>query len=203
MATLSEEMKVFGMSGRPNLERADSRKSVLLEVAYKLFANQVYALSLRLLASERDAEVVTVDVFAKFNQELTRKWNESRVLERLRELAIDEALRRLGRSHITSHDWQAATNSSPTVMSMKAGQKEPRSSSHLPHPPLDLATIDRLIKTMPDELRVAFVLHDMEGFDNQTLAKLLRLDEARTRRLTTRARLVLRRLWLSQTEESV
>lgn len=186
------------MSGRANRERADSRKSVLLEVAYKLFGKQVYVLSLRLLASERDAEAVTVDVFAKFNRELTRRWNESRVLERLRELTIDEALRRLRRYRHTSLDWQAATNSSPPLMSVKVGQEEHSSSPHVPRLPLDLATIDGLIKILPDELRVVFVLHDIEGFNNQTLAKLLRLDDAGTRRLIVRARLALRRLWLSQ-----
>ena len=199
MASLTEEMKVFRMSGRANnRERADSRRSVLLEVAYKLFAKQVYALSLRLLVSERDAEEVTVDVFVKFNRELPRRWDESRVLERLRELAIDEALRRLSARRRERLDWQAATKSSSPDMSMKAGQKEESSSAPVPRPPLDSATINRLIKTLPDELRVAFVLHDVEGFNNQTLAKLLQLDEAGARRLIARARVVLRRLWLSQ-----
>lgn len=198
MASLTEEMKVFGMSRRANnRERAYSRRSVLLEVAYKLFAKQVYALSLRLVVSERDAEKITVDVFVKFNRELPRRWDESRVLERLRELAIDEALRRLSARRRDRLDWQAATKSSSPVMSMKACEKEESSSALVPRPPLDSATIDRLIETLPDELRVAFVLHDVEGFNNQTLAKLLQLDEAGARRLIARARVVLRRLWLS------
>lgn len=198
MASLTEEMKVFGMSRRANnRERAYSRRSVLLEVAYKLFAKQVYALSLRLVVSERDAEKITVDVFVKFNRELPRRWDESRVLERLRELAIDEALRRLSARRRDRLDWQAATKSSSPVMSMKACEKEESSSAPVPRPPLDSATIDRLIETLPDELRVAFVLHDVEGFNNQTLAKLLQLDEAGTRRLIAHARVVLRRLWLS------
>lgn len=198
MASLTEEMKVFGMSRRANnRERAYSRRSVLLEVAYKLFAKQVYALSLRLVVSERDAEKITVDVFVKFNRELPRRWDESRVLERLRELAIDEALRRLSARRRDRLDWQAATKSSSPVMSMKACEKEESSSALVPRPPLDSATIDRLIETLPDELRVAFVLHDVEGFNNQTLAKLLQLDEAGTRRLIAHARVVLRQLWLS------
>lgn len=198
MASLTEEMKVFGMSRRANnRERAYSRRSVLLEVAYKLFAKQVYALALRLVVSERDAEKITVDVFVKFNRELPRRWDESRVLERLRELAIDEALRRLSAGRRERLDWQAATKSSSPVMSMKACEKEESSSALVPRPPLDSATIDRLIETLPDELRVAFVLHDVEGFNNQTLAKLLQLDEAGTRRLIAHARVVLRQLWLS------
>lgn len=198
MASLTEEMKVFGMSGRANnRKRADSRRSVLLEVAYKLFAKQVYALALRLVVSERDAEKITVDVFVKFNRELPRRWDESRVLERLRELAIDEALRRLSAGRRERLDWQAATKSSSPVMSMKACEKEESSSAFVLRPPLDSATIDRLIETLPDELRVAFVLHDVEGFNNQTLAKLLQLDESGARRLIAHARVVLRRLWLS------
>ena len=198
MASLTEEMKAFGMSRRANnRERADSRRSVLLEVAYKLFTKQVYALALRLVVSERDAEKITVDVFVKFNRELPRRWDESQVLERLRELAIDEALRCLSARRRERLDWQAATKSSSPVMSMKACEKEESSSAPVPRRPLDSATIDRLIETLPDELRVAFVLHDVEGFNNQTLAKLLQLDEAGARRLIAHARVVLRRLWLS------
>lgn len=198
MACLIEEIKVLGMSGRAiNRDRADNRKRVLLEVAYKLFAKRVYALSLRLLASIRDAEEVTVDVFVKFNRELPRKWDESRVLDRLRELAIDEALGRL---------WGCTREGLREAAMKGVTQHASAETDHvksnvvrgLANSSLDSATVDKLIAQLPDELRVVFVLHDMEGIHDRDIARHVRVRESDVRPLISRARLELRRHWHSQ-----
>lgn len=67
--------------------REDSLKTVLLEAAYGLQVGRVYTIRLRLLANVRAAEEATVRVFARFSRELTRRWDESVVVRRLRELA--------------------------------------------------------------------------------------------------------------------
>lgn len=202
MASLIEEREILRMSERANnRERAESRRSVLLEVAYKLYAKQVYTLSLRLLASVRAAEEVTVRVFVEFSRELTRGWDESRVLERLRELAIDEALRRMWERIRERHAGRAAVGASSPVMSIEAVPKEGNGSAPVALRPLDSATLDALINSLPDDLRVAFVLRDMEGLSNQAVAKHLRIDEVTVRNLINNARLGLRRLWHSQTKE--
>lgn len=198
MASLIEEMKVFGMSERANShDRAANRRSVLLEVAYKLFAKQVYALSLRLLANVRDAEDVTVDVFAKFNRELPRRWDESRVLDRLRELAIAEALRRLRECPSERINTQVADRRwSPANISEKRGADGDGNATV--RSPLVSENLAVLTNKLPDDLRLAFVLHDIEGLSNQAVARHLRSDEADVRKLVRNARLALRRLWLSQ-----
>lgn len=204
MASLIEEIKVLGMSERANnRERADSRSTVLLEVAYKLYVKQVYTLSLRLLANVRDAEEVTVRVFAAFSRELPRKWDESRVLARLRELAIDEALRCLWGCIRERLEGQAAVRNCAPARSIDADLEEEKVMPTVALRPLDLATLEALTDRLPDDLRIAFVLSDLEGLDNQTVARHLRVDEPAVRKLINNARLALRRLWLSQTKESV
>lgn len=204
MASLIEEIKVLGMSeGANNRERADSRSTVLLEVAYKLYVKQVYTLSLRLLPNVRDAEEVTVRVFAAFSRELPRKWDESRVLARLRELAIDEALRCLWGCIRERLEGQAAVRNCAPARSIDADLEEEKVMPTVALRPLDLATLEALTDRLPDDLRVAFVLSDLEGLDNQTVARHLRVDEPAVRKLINNARLALRRLWLSQTKESV
>lgn len=204
MASLIDEIKVLGMSERANnRERADNRRTVLFEVAYKLYVKQVYTLSLRLLANVRDAEEVTVRVFATFSRELPRKWDESRVLARLRELAIDEALRCLWGCIRERLEGQAAVGNCPPAMSIDADLGEEKVMPTVALRPLDLATLEALTNRLPDNLRVAFVLRDLEGLDNQTVARHMRVDEPAVRKLINTARLALRRLWLSQTKESV
>ena len=204
MASLIDEIRVLGMSERANnRERADSRRTVFLEVAYKLYVKQVYTLSLRLLANVRDAEEVTVRVFAAFSRELPRKWDESRVSARLRELAIGEALRCLWECIRERLEGRAAVGNCTAAVSIDADLKAEKIRPTVALRPLDLATLEALTNRLPDDLRVAFVLRDLEGLDNQTVARHLRVDEPTMRKLINNARLALRRLWLSQTKESV
>ena len=197
MASLIDENRVLGMSARAHTRaRADTRRTVLLEVAYKLYVKQVYTLCLRLLANVREAEEVTVQVFAAFSRELPRRWDESRVLARLRELALDEALGSLRRSIRERLQGQGA---GAIDAELKVENRRPAVGLR----PLNLATLEALTKELPVDLRVAFVLRDLEGLDHQAVAHHLRVDEPTVRKLINNARVALRHLWLSQTKESV
>lgn len=196
MASLIENAKILRMSNANKLDQA-SRKTVLLEVAYKLFVAKVYTLCLHLLADGPAAEQATVTVFARFNRELPRRWDESRVMNRLRELAIDEAIQRLyGDGGANASRGRAVKVGGPPAPGTVAldGMSVHQEQARL----LDSSTLKELTARMPVDLRVAFVLHDMEGLEDEDIARYLRLREGKVRGLIKRARLELRRLWLSQ-----
>jgi len=71
-----------------------------LEAIYKRYGAGVYTLCLRLLADEKTAESATADVFVQFNKELASQPDESRTTLRLRELAVEAALRQMRRHGI-------------------------------------------------------------------------------------------------------
>ena len=170
----------------------------MLEVAYKLFAAQVYTLCFRLLASVHAAEEATVEVFARFSRELTRRWDEALVANRLRELAIDEAIQRLlGRSRERLGGQAASVGASPatSVETLRAVGKVGTGEAA---PVLDSELLTKLSAMLPDDLRVTFVLRDMEGLKDQDIAKYLHVRESEVRSLISRARMELRRLWFSQ-----
>lgn len=182
MASLIHKTTFLRMlHGAENQERDGSRRTVLLEVAYKLNASRVYTLCLRLLASVRAAEEATVQVFVRFSRELSKRWDESRVAARLRELAIDEALSRL-RSYLSRRN--VAVNSRPV---------QPRRSVDAT-PPLNSETLDDLVAQLTVDQRVAFVLHDREGLDYQAIAKHLQLEVGEVRQLVHESRIELSRL---------
>jgi RNA polymerase sigma-70 factor (ECF subfamily) len=203
MASLIKEIKVVRMSDEANnQEREGSRKVVLLEVAYGLYAAHVYTLSLRLLASVRDAEEATVQVFVRLGRELARRWDEAHILGRLRELTIDEALRRLRGRPSKRLNGGAEDAGSPPASSIGRPTTERSGRAISEKTQLDSATLDRLAAKLPVELRVAFVLRDREGLDDRAVATHLQIKEAEARRLIHRARLELRRLWLAGIKES-
>lgn len=160
-----------------------------LEAIYQRYVGSVYTLCLRLLSSVQAAEEASVQVFVKMNRELKKRWEEARVRERLRELAISESLTRLK----VRIDRAALRIASPHV--------ELQSRTDSPSV-LDQPTLDSLTAQLPDHLRVAFVLRDREGLSDGAIASHLGIGEAEARRLIQDARLEVRRLWLGGQQES-
>lgn len=159
-----------------------------LESLYHRYAGVVYTICLRLLANVQRAEEATVSVFVRFGREIERWLDELRVVARLRELAITDALSRLnviGRKAETT-----APSIWPGMTPIQASALKSKSRA-----PLDSATLDRLAAQLPDQLRVAFVLSDREGLSNRAIAAHLQIDEEEARRLIRMARLRLRQLW--------
>lgn len=165
-----------------------NRKRVVLEVAYKLFVAQVHGLCFRLLANRRAAEEATVKVFTQFNREAPRRWNETAVSRQLRELSLNEAMQRLGAVALVSERQAVSVVLPPTFVTTADHRRAP----------LDGPMLEALVTNLPTDLRVAFVLHDMEGLKAGKIAKYLRVNEDKVRTLIKLARLELRRIWRAQ-----
>lgn len=196
MASLVVDTKILRMSDAKSVDQA-TRRMVLLEVAYKLFVAQVYTLCFHLLANSSAAEEATAMVFTRFSRELPGRWDEARVGSRLRALAIDEAVQRLFGDVVANASRARAVK----VGARRAPDKTTVQDGKLAHREqarIDSSMLKELIARLPDDLRVAFVLYDMEGLKDQDVAKYLRVDESEVRALIKRARMELRRLWRSQ-----
>jgi RNA polymerase sigma-70 factor (ECF subfamily) len=196
MASLLVGTKILMMSNAKRVDQA-TRRMVLLEVAYKLFVAQVYTLCFHLLANSSAAEEATAMVFTRFSREVPRRWDEARVGSRLRELAIDEAVQRLFGDVVANASRARAVKvgapPAPDKTTVQDGKLAHREQARLDSP-----LLKELIARLPDDLRVGFVLYDMEGLKEQDVAKYLGVHESEVRALVKRARMELRRLWLSR-----
>lgn len=198
MASLIEDARFLRMSKTITTSAGEDRQRlVLLQAAFRLYGPRVYTICLRLLGNSDRAQDAVVRVFAQFRQELTLRWDEKVIVSRLRELAIGEALDRLaGRTR------EGLREAAMTGVTQSALEERDRAESRVARgsadPSLNSTTLNNLIAKLSDELRVVFVLHDMEGIEDQDIARHLRVRESDVRRLISRARLELRRHWLSQ-----
>lgn len=162
----------------------DSSRASQLESVYTSYADRVYTLCLRLLADPRLAEAATAEVFSRSSRIVERS-DGSSTLSCLRDLAFEETLIRLKRH--------------PRIMK-PAGTLRARLSRSLrvKKRPVALtpAVVSDLIVHLPDHLRVVFVLHDVEGLSDSSIAERLLIDAQTVRRRVHSARLGLGRLWL-------
>lgn len=183
MASCVNEVKPVKIRARED-KQAEAGKGEIsrLKAVYGSYADRVYTLCLRLLADAHAAAEASVQVFVQFSREINEWSYDPRTFERVRELAIKEALLRL-------HTKDYKTGSITTTrlpLSVNTGRDSP--------PPLNKVMLDVLTSQLPDSLRIAFVLRDREGLSDEAVAAYLGVSQAEARRLIHHARLELRRL---------
>ena len=131
-----------------------------LSELYARYGNVLMAVAYRLTGSRPDAEDVLHDVFLGLPEAL-RHYDERGVLEPwLKRVTARVALTRLrsrGRAREVSFDDDDVP--SPSQKSMEGLA--------------DLITVQRAVESLPDSLRVVFVLREIEGYSHAEIGDLL------------------------------
>ena len=65
-------------------------------------------------------------------------------------------------------------------------------------PILDRIALDKAISQLPNGYRTVFVLHDVEGFEHEEIANMLKLSVGTSKSQLHKARLKLRKLLIEQ-----
>lgn len=161
----------------PNLvRRAQQRDEQAFAVLYRRHGPRVYALCLRMCANDVRATELTQTVFVNLWPKLSLFRGESTFATWLHRFAVNIVLidfrttrRREGRVIATDQpETFAQPTSTPT-----AGLR------------LDL---EQAIAALPDQARAVFVLHDVEGYTHDEIARLMNLAPGTTKAHLHRAR---------------
>jgi RNA polymerase sigma-70 factor, ECF subfamily len=154
------------------------------EELYRAHAGRLYNLVFRMAGSAQEAEDLLQDVFLHAHRKLGSFRGESSLGTWLYRLAVNQCLDFLrGRQNRTSR----ATSSLDDE-----GAEEPAAA--LPKVPTAISRIDleRAIARLPEGCRTAFVLHDVEGFEHNEVARLLGVSEGTSKSQVHKARSKLR-----------
>ncbi len=158
------EIPTAGATAPPTVvERAQAGDVAAFERLYRENVDRVFALCLRLSGDRGRAEELTQDVFVRAWQKLGSFEGKSAFSTWLHRIAVNVVLgerradgNRLARVAPTD-DLEAAEASAP-----------PR-RAHDPGIGIDL---ERAIATLPPGARAAFVLHDVEGYKHEEIARM-------------------------------
>jgi len=148
-----------------------------LEGLYRLHAGRVYALGLRLTADPSRAEEIVQDVFLQV-------WRRIGSFE--------------GRSRFSTWLYRLAVNRSLDTLRAGAGgrreQPEPEAVERAaPDNGLEMTMdLESAIATLPEGARVVFVLHDVEGYRHEEIARLNGIAPGTSKAQLFRARRLLR-----------
>ena len=153
-----------------------------LESLYRTHAKRIYSLAYRFAGNAADAEELLQDIFLLAYRKLDSFRHEAALSTWLHRLAVNRCL-----DHVRS---RAARQDAVT---------EPLSPDHPPPDragagPITHLDLERAIAQLPDACRMAFVLHDVEGYGHREVAERLGIATGTSKSQVHKARLRLRRL---------
>ena len=163
------------------IHRAQQGDRAAFEALYRAHVGRVYALCLRLTADAGQAEERTQDAFVRAWERLATFRGESAFSSWLYRLTVNEVL--LGRRAEHRREQRIVTADDPAAL------ERPRPAIGGAGMALDL---ERAIAALPVGAREVFVLHDVEGYRHEEIARLTGIAVGTSKAQLFRARRLLR-----------
>jgi RNA polymerase sigma-70 factor (ECF subfamily) len=156
------------------------------ETIYERHHRRVYSLCLRMVANATEAEDLAQEVFIQLFRKIGSFRGES---------AFTTWLHRLTVNHVLMHFRKRGVRLEKTTEEGEIGEIQDylQAASERPRY-VDRIALDKAISELPPGYRTVFVLHDVEGFEHEEVAKLLGVSVGTSKSQLHKARMRLREL---------
>ncbi len=162
------------------------------ELLYERYHRRTYSLCLRMTSSPTEAEDLTQEVFIQLFRKIGSFRGESAFSTWLHRLTVNQVLmhfrRRSVKNEKTSDDGEIPE------------QIVPGTENQAKMPVLDRIALTRAVAQLPPGYRSVFMLHDVEGYEHEEVARLLKISVGTSKSQLHKARLKLRGLLIKQKE---
>jgi RNA polymerase sigma-70 factor (ECF subfamily) len=162
------------------------------ETLYRRHFRRVFALCLRMLGDPTLAEDLTQETFVNLFNKIGSFRGESAFTTWLHRMTVNQVLMYFRKA---STRQELTTDEGETPVQIVRGTEDPNAM-----PVVDRIALQRAISQLPPGYRTVFVLHDVEGYDHDEIAKTLGVSEGTSKSQLHKARLKLRTLLRQQTE---
>jgi len=157
---------------------------------YKSHYRRVYSLCLRMTRNVADAEDLTQNVFIQVFRQLKTFRGESSFTTWLHRISVNEVLMHFRKPSVRK---ERTTEDGSTPTGVWDGRQSPARI-----PMLDHISLQEAIRQLAPGYRAVFVLHDIEGYEHEQIAKILGLAVGTSKSQLHKARLKLRQLLTKQ-----
>src|SRR4051812_32776163 len=159
---------------------------------YRKHYRRVYSICLRMTGNVAEAEDLTQEVFIQLHRKLGSFRGEAAFTTWLHRLTVNQVLmhfrKRSVKSELTTDDGEMPDSIDPDTINPEA------------MPIVDRIGIETAIAQLPPGYRTVFVLHDVEGYEHEEIARLLGCSAGTSKSQLHKARLKLRRLLQQRAE---
>ena len=180
------EVEITGPSDFELAQRSAGGDSDAFEQIYRRHYRRVYALSLRMLSDPTMAEDMTQEVFVNLFTKIGSFRGESQFTTWLHRMTVNQVLMYFRKASTRS---ELTTDEGETPVQIVRGTEDPGRM-----PVVDRIGLENAIKQLPLGYRTVFVLHDVEGYDHDEIARMLEISQGTSKSQLHKARLKLRGL---------
>ncbi|MDQ6785910.1 MAG: RNA polymerase sigma factor [Acidobacteriota bacterium] len=162
------------------------------ELLYERYHRRTYGLCLRMTSSQTEAEDLTQEVFIQLFRKIGSFRGESAFSTWLHRLTVNQVLmhfrRRSVKNEKTSEDGEIPE------------QIVPGTENQARMPVLDRIGLTKAVSELPPGYRNVFLLHDVEGYEHEEVARILKISVGTSKSQLHKARLKLRGLLFKRNE---
>ena len=194
---ISSEGSVFGGSAAKTVSHAKAKDFDLTQAAsagdmgafeeiYQRHHRRVYSICLRMLQNAHEAEDLTQDVFIQLYRKIGSFRGDSAFTTWLHRMTVNQVLMHFRKRNVK---FEKTTEEGETPDQVVAGTANPEKM-----PIVDKIALENAIDQLPDGYKNVFVLHDVEGFEHEEVARILGCSVGTSKSQLHKARLKLRKL---------
>lgn len=173
-------------------QKAASGNIAAFELLYERYHRRTYSLCLRMTSSPTEAEDLTQEVFIQLFRKIGSFRGESAFSTWLHRMTVNQVLmhfrRRSVKNEKTSEDGEIPE------------QIVPGTENQAKMPVLDRIALTRAVAELPPGYRSVFMLHDVEGYEHEEVARIMKISVGTSKSQLHKARLKLRGLLIKQNE---
>ena len=156
------------------------------EEIYKRHHRRVYSICLRMLQNTSEAEDLTQDVFIQLYRKIGSFRGESAFTTWLHRMTVNQVLMHF-RKRIVKYE--KTTEEGETPVQIVSGTSNPEKMRIV-----DKIALDNAIEQLPNGYKNVFMLHDVEGFEHEEVARILGCSVGTSKSQLHKARLKLQKL---------
>lgn len=156
------------------------------EEIYDRHHRRVYSICLRMLQNAAEAEDLTQEVFVHLYRKVGSFRGESAFTTWLHRLTVNLVLMHFRKRNVR---FETTVGESETPVQIAHGTGDAKKM-----PIVDQIALERAIAELPPGYRNVFVLHDVEGYEHEEVARILGCAVGTSKSQLSKARLKLRKL---------
>lgn len=156
------------------------------EEIYQRHHRRVYSICLRMLQNAFEAEDLTQDVFIQLYRKIGSFRGDSAFTTWLHRMTVNQVLMHFRKRTVK---FEKTTEEGETPVQIVSGTENPHRM-----PIVDKIALENAIDQLPAGYKNVFVLHDVEGFEHEEVAKILGCSVGTSKSQLHKARLKLQKL---------
>ncbi len=159
---------------------------IAFEEVYNRHHRRVYSICLRMLQNATEAEDLTQEVFIQLHRKIGSFRGDSAFTTWLHRMTVNQVLMHFRKRNVK---FEKTTEEGETPVQIVSGTANP-----LKMPVVDKIAIEHAIEQLPPGYRNVFVLHDVEGYEHEEVARILGCSVGTSKSQLHKARIKLRKL---------